>query len=128
MAPAVLAERRVLMLWSARRRFLIGTAWQPPALDASFQALAGPYKLLNPDRLSGELGIAGMRLELQDGVLCATYPLDMPLLEARVPLQPEGPDILRVPGLGWATGERLRVERGGGRVRLHYSGYVFEHE
>lgn len=127
-APAVVAGRRVLMLWSARRRFLIGTAWQPPALDAPTQALAGPYKLLNPDRLSGELGIAGMRIELADGVLCATYPLDTPLLKARVPLQPEGAGILRVPGLGWATGERLRVERAEGRVRLHYSGYVFEHE
>lgn len=127
-APALVAERRVLMLWSARRRFLIGTAWQPPALDAASQALAGSYTLRNPDRLSDELGIAGLRVQLEDGVLCATYPLGVPLMEARVPLQPEGPETLRVPGLGWATGERLRVERGDGRVRLHYSGYVFEHE
>jgi CubicO group peptidase (beta-lactamase class C family) len=127
-APAVVAGERVLLLWTARRRFLIGSAWEPPPLDASLRELAGPYRLLNPDRITTELGITQMRITLEDGVLSASYPLDIPLLKTRVPLQPEGADTLRVPGLGSVVGERLRVERADGKLRLHYSGYVFEHE
>ena len=111
-----------------RRRFLVGSAWEPPPLAPEFQTLAGPYRLLNPDRITQELGIARLRVDLDDGVLSASYPLDIPLLRTRVPLEPDGPDRLRVPGLGSIVGERLRVERADGRVRLHYSGYVFERE
>lgn len=127
-APAVVAGRRVLIVWVARRRFLIGSAWEPPRLAAEFRALAGQYRLLNPDRLTNELGIAKLRVDLDDGVLSASYPLDVPLLRTRVPLEPDGPDRLRVPGLGSIVGERLQVERGKGSLRLLYSGYVFERE
>jgi CubicO group peptidase (beta-lactamase class C family) len=127
-APAIVANRRVMICWVARRRFLIGSAWEPPPLAPEFRALAGPYRLLNPDRITQELGIAKLRVDLDDGVLSASYPLDIPLLRTRVPLEPDGPDRLRVPGLGSIVGERLRVERVDGRVRLHYSGYVFERE
>ncbi len=127
-APAVVAERRVLIVWVAKRRFLVGSAWDPPRLAPAFEALAGQYRLLNPDRITNELGIARLRVDLDDGVLSASYPLDIPLLRTRVPLEPDGSDSLRVPGLGSIVGERLRVERNEGRLRLHYSGYVFEHE
>ncbi|TDR47435.1 CubicO group peptidase (beta-lactamase class C family) [Tahibacter aquaticus] len=127
-APAVVAQQRVLIVWAARRSYLIGSAWQPPPLPAAVQALAGSYRLLNPDSLTTELGIARLQLELDDGVLSASYPLDIPLLRTRVPLQPEGDDALRVPGIGSIVGERLRLERADGRTRLHYSGYVFERE
>lgn len=127
-APAIVADRRVLMVWTVRRRFFVGSAWQPPPLSAAFQALAGQYRLINPDRITNELGIARLRVELDDGVLSASYPLDIPLLRTRVPLEPDGEDGLRVPGLGSIVGERLRIERADGRLRLHYSGYVFERE
>lgn len=127
-APAVVAGQRVLVAWSARRCYLVGSAWEPPPLPADVAALAGSYRLLNPDALTAELGIARMQLNLADGVLSASYPLDIPLLRTRVPLQPEGEDALRVPGLGSIVGERLRIERGAGAPRLHYSGYVFERE
>ncbi|WP_313919413.1 serine hydrolase domain-containing protein [Tahibacter sp.] len=129
-APARVDGHRVLIVWTVRRRFLIGSAWEPPALSPAVQALAGQYRLLNPDRITHELGIAQMRVDLDDGVLSASYPLDIPLLRTRVPLEPEGggTDSLRVPGLGSIVGERLRVERSDGRTRLHYSGYVFERQ
>ncbi len=132
-APARVDGHRVLIVWTVRRRFLIGSAWDPPALSPVLQALAGQYRLLNPDRITNELGIAQMRVDLNDGVLGASYPLDIPLLRTRVPLEPYpadggGTDSLRVPGLGSIVGERLRVERSDGRTRLHYSGYVFERE
>lgn len=127
-APAVVDGQRVLIAWSARRCYLIGTAWEPPPLPSAVTALAGDYRLLNPDALTAELGIARMQLDVADGVLSASYPLDIPLLRTRVPLQPEGDDALRVPGLGSIVGERLRIERGAGAPRLHYSGYVFERE
>lgn len=127
-APAVVAEQRVLIVWTARRRFLIGSAWEPPPLTPAAEALAGQYRLLNPDRITDELGIADLRIDLDDGVLSASYPLELPLLRARVPLQPEGDDRLRVPGLGSLVGEHLRLERGEHALRLHYSGYVFERE
>lgn len=131
-APARVDGHRVLIVWTVRRRFLIGSAWDPPVLSPVLQALAGQYRLLNPDRITNELGIAQMRVDLDDGVLSASYPLDIPLLRTRVPLEPYpeggGTDSLRVPGLGSIVGERLRVERSDGRTRLHYSGYVFERE
>jgi CubicO group peptidase (beta-lactamase class C family) len=131
-APARVDGRRVLIVWTVRRRFLIGSAWDPPALSPALRELAGQYRLLNPDRITNELGIAQMRVDLDDGVLSASYPLDIPLLRTRVPLEPVAQDgeanTLRVPGLGSIVGERLRVERSDGRTRLHYSGYVFERE
>lgn len=131
-APARVDGHRVLIVWTVRRRFLIGSAWDPPALSPDLQALAGQYRLLNPDRITNELGIAQLRVDLDDGVLSVSYPLDIPLLRTRVPLEPYaeggGTDRLRVPGLGSIVGERLQVERSDVRTRLHYSGYVFERE
>lgn len=127
-APALVDDQRVLMLWTVRRRFFVGTAWSPPALPPEHAALAGAYRLLNPDRITVELGISELRLDLADGVLSASYPLDIPMLRTRVPLQSDGADGLRVPGIGSLVGERLRIERSEGHLRLHYSGYVFERE
>ena len=126
-APAVVDGRRILMGWAPRQRFLLGSAWNPPVLDPKWRALAGRYRLTNPDKLTEELGIATMRIDDDAGVLTANYALDsLPFLETRVPLEPDG-ERLRVPGTGPLLGERLDVQPGN-RPRVTYSGYVFEKE
>ncbi|MDC8014248.1 serine hydrolase domain-containing protein [Tahibacter soli] len=124
-APARVDGRRILMGWAPRQRFLLGSAWNPPALAEPWRRLAGRYRLTNPDKLTEELGIQTMRIDESDGVLTANYALDsLPFLETRVPLEPDG-ERLRVPGVGPLLGERLDVQPGEA-PRVTYSGYVFE--
>ena len=125
-APAIVDGRRVLMGWVPFQSFLLGSAWTPIEVPPQWQALAGRYRLTNPDKLTEELGVDGMRIDYADGVLSANYALtSVPFVETRVPLEPDGERRLRVPGVGPLLGEHLDVQPGE-HPRVTYSGYTFE--
>lgn len=122
--PVRVDGERMLLAWFDGEIYAVASRFEPPPFDPALEALIGDYRVGNPDLLFEQIGIRRIRAERCEDALCFSYELPFFIsLRARVPVIPDGPNHLRIPGTGALLGERLERFEHEGRPALRYSGY-----
>jgi hypothetical protein len=119
-----LGERQLVTMQFRGRLFRFGQRFEPAPPSEAWHKRAGTYEVANRDALLELADVKPARLLIENDVLLMRYALPGWFgLTVNVPLRATSDSDAVIEGVGWLTGETLRVVRRGDEERLMYSGY-----